>query len=46
MIETIRPNEYIDELKFGYTVKMEVYTNSRSDMNELSEIASGGLLER
>ena len=26
MIETIRPNEFIDELKFGYTVKMEGYT--------------------
>lgn len=38
MIETSRPKEGIDEHKFGYTLKMERYTNSSSDMNELYEM--------
>jgi hypothetical protein len=39
MIETIRPNDGIDEHKFGYNAKIEGYTNSSSDMKELYEIA-------
>lgn len=35
-----------DEDEFVYHTKLGGYMNSSSDMNELGEIASGGLLER
>jgi hypothetical protein len=34
MIETIQPNDGIDEHKFGYNAKKEGYMNSSSDMKE------------
>jgi len=36
MIKTVQTIDGIDELKFGYNTKIEGYTNSSSDINELS----------
>ena len=40
------PNRYIGDNNVGYNTKMEVYTTSMSDMNELSEIGGVWLMER
>ncbi len=39
MIETVQTNDSIDEQEFGYNAKIDGYTNSSSDMNELYAIA-------
>ncbi len=38
MIETVQTKEGIDEQEFGYYARMEGYTNTSSDMNELGDI--------
>lgn len=38
MIKTVQTIDGIDEHKFGYNAKIEGYTNSSSDINELYEI--------
>ncbi len=38
MTETVQTNDGIDEQEFGYNAKIDGYTNSRSDMNELGDI--------
>ena len=37
-MKNIHPNRNICENKFGYRSKLEVYTNSSSDITELSDI--------
>lgn len=39
MIETIRPNDGIDEHRFGYNPNIEKYLNSSLDMKEFAEFA-------
>jgi len=39
MIKTVQTIDGIDEHKFGYNAKIEGYTNSSSDINELSNIS-------